>query len=170
LPGLDGDIGLGEFTENAVGKGVERVGSGSDVGDLELAIIRAVVPELVVIAVVLPGDRVAVARPGDKSARRAGVIRMSQTDGEIGQFGGGGLRVVKDELAGDVGTLGFVRVVHSVDPVKRPRGLDLFGLGQGIVPEGKGVVMPRCRDGGIALRGRECGQFGRGGVLWAPGR
>ena len=105
LAGLDGDVGLGEFAEHAVGKGVQRVSAGADVGDGEFAVVGAVGPELVVLRVVRPGHQIAVARPPGKRAAIAGVIRMSQADGQMRQLCRGGLRVVEHELAGDVAAL-----------------------------------------------------------------
>ena len=61
LARFHGDVGLGVLAEDAVGEGVQRVGAGADVGDGESAVLSAVGPELVVVAVVRPGDDVAVA-------------------------------------------------------------------------------------------------------------
>ncbi len=56
LAGFDGDVRLGELAEDAVGEGVQGVGSGSDVGERELAVFAAVVPELIEFGVVCPID------------------------------------------------------------------------------------------------------------------
>ena len=90
---------------------------------------------------------------------------MRQADGQTGQLGRGRLRVVEDELAGDVAALVLVRVVHAADPVIGPRGLDLFGLGQRILPESGGVVMPHGRHGRIPGGGRKRVQIGLGRIL-----
>ena len=90
---------------------------------------------------------------------------MGQADGQVGQLGRGGLRVVEDELAGDVAALLLVRIIHAVDPVVGPLGLFLLGLGQGILPQRGGVVLPGGRHGGVAGGGRQRGQIGREGIL-----
>jgi hypothetical protein len=60
-----------------------------------------------------------------------------------------------------------VRVVDAVDPVVGPRGFDFFRLGDGVVPEGQGIVMPDGGDGGHAAAGGrlELVEVGLGGVL-----
>ena len=55
LAGVNRDIGLGEFAENAIGDRVKLVRSGANVGDAEAAIGRAADPKLIVFGVVLPG-------------------------------------------------------------------------------------------------------------------
>ena len=154
LARFNGDVGLGEFAQHPVGKRMQRVGAGADVGHGEFTVFAAIGPELVVIAVMRPSDQIAVARPQNKRAGSAGVIRVSQADGQMGQLGGGRLRVVEHKLAGDGAALIFVRVVHAVDPIVGPRGLCQLGFVQRILPKGHCIVMPDGWHGRIAGGGR----------------
>ena len=105
LARFDGDVGLGVFAEHSVGKRVERVRAGADVGDGEFAVLGAVGPELIVIPIVRPGYRRAVARPQLKRASITLVIRVSQADGQMREFLGSRLGVIEDELSGDIAAL-----------------------------------------------------------------
>ena len=143
---------LGVFAEHAVGEGVQGVGAGADVGDGEVAVVGAVGPELVVVAVVRPGDDVAVAGAELISGAGAVVVGMGQADGEVGELLAGGLRIVEDELAGDGGAVIFVRDSPRPDPVIGPRGFDSLRFGDGVVPEGERRCRARlCGTAGLPL-------------------
>ena len=83
----------------------------------------------------------------------------------MGQPGGGRLRVVEHELAGDGAALLLVRVIDAVDPVVGPLGLFPLGLFECILPERGGVLLPGRRHGGVAGRGRQRIEIGLGGNL-----
>ena len=57
--------------------------AGANVGDGEFAVLRAIGPELVIVAIVRPGDVVAVAGAELESAAVAGIIGVGEADGGI---------------------------------------------------------------------------------------
>src|SRR5208283_5916640 len=83
LARFDRDVGLGVLAEDSVGEGMKRVGAGADVGDGEAAVVGAVGPELVVVAIVRPGDGGAVACAQLIAGCSTLIVRMGQTDGEM---------------------------------------------------------------------------------------
>ena len=105
-------------------------------------------------------------RTAASAASAAGVIGMSQADGQMGQLGGGRLRIVEHELAGHSAAFIFVRVIHAVDPIVGPLGFFLFGLVERVLPQGCSVVLPSWRNGGIAGGG---GQRVEIGLRWNLG-
>ena len=151
MPGLDCDIGLGIFAEHAVGKGAEDVGAGANVGDGEFAVFRAIGPELVVVAIVRPGDGGAVAGAELEAAADARIIGVGEADGEVGKQLAGGLGIAEDELSGDGAALGFVGVVHAPDPGEGPCGFDRFRFFDGVLPEGSALSRQTEGTAGLPL-------------------
>ena len=91
-------------------------------------------PELVVVPVVIPSDKVAIARaPGE--GLRAGEIGVGQANGQMRQLHVFGLRVVQDDLAGDRAALVLVRIITPLHPVKWPLSLINLGLDECVVPK-----------------------------------
>src|SRR5687768_15654664 len=56
LAGFDGDVGAGEFTEDAVGERTQGVLAGANLRNAEPAVLVSDDPELVVLGVGLPID------------------------------------------------------------------------------------------------------------------
>ena len=92
---------------------------------------------------------------------------MGQTDGQVGEpgHGRGGLRVVEHDLAAHRSALVLVRVIHAVDPVVGPLRGFLFGLGEGVLIQGVGIVRPRGRDRRVAGGGGQGFQVRRRRLL-----
>src|SRR5215469_11862700 len=100
--GLDYNVRLGKFAENAIGDGVQFEGAGADIRDAESSIGRSTGPELIVLGVILP--RTAAIRG----------IWISETDEQVRQRVR--LGVLNDKLTGNGRAFLFRRVTRSVNP------------------------------------------------------
>src|SRR5215469_13728740 len=138
--GLDYNVRLGEFAENAIGDGVKFVGAGADTRDAESSIGRSTGPELIVLGVVLP--RVA-------TIRRIGI---SETDEEIRQRVR--LGVLNDKLPRNGRALLFWRVIGSVNPGIWPLRRLFRRLRQRIAVHGVRI------DGGVQVDKDRADDFG----------
>src|SRR6202042_3452494 len=96
LARLNGDVGLREFTKNAVGKRMQRVSAGTNIGDGEFAILVAVIPELIKLGIMGPVDGgtaepAKTTAPPSKGASRcagAATVKRPRSTGRLGGAAG----------------------------------------------------------------------------------
>jgi hypothetical protein len=151
LAGCNRYVRLGKLSQHPVGKRVQRVVAGSDIGYGERAVFISVGPELTVVPIGGPGDGFAIACPPLVFAAVTRIVGMSQSHGEIRQLCRRCLWIVENELAHDRAAFIFLWIVHAVDPIIQPLRFFDFCPVQRILPERRAIRRPRRRDNRISL-------------------